>query len=213
MNRVFLYDHCDLPGKGAKAKAALCDLMGLPRRRADDIQSAAIRHDTSMATVAMTLSDGEEWAFSLGDERPRRTAGVLELWKAVDPGGRRGLAGRAAARANEAAGQLNPEVIRLAQQHSRPMTVQTFCDGCREGRAIEELKRCGGCRRVSYCSIECQRAHWNAHKPHCKAAGPAATATAGGAATATAGPAATATAGPAAAGAAGAGGRSGRGDG
>lgn len=28
----------------------------------------------------------------------------------------------------------------------------------------EKLKNCGGCRRVAYCSVACQKAHWKDHK-------------------------------------------------
>ncbi|KAJ6496311.1 hypothetical protein C8R45DRAFT_985563 [Mycena sanguinolenta] len=31
------------------------------------------------------------------------------------------------------------------------------------------LSRCSGCHRVSYCSSECQKLDWKAHKPMCKA--------------------------------------------
>ncbi|KAJ7743443.1 hypothetical protein DFH07DRAFT_835518 [Mycena maculata] len=31
------------------------------------------------------------------------------------------------------------------------------------------LSRCTGCRRISYCSSECQKIDWKAHKPMCKA--------------------------------------------
>jgi len=34
-----------------------------------------------------------------------------------------------------------------------------------KGRAI---KRCGGCKKATYCSIECQKADWKRHKEHCK---------------------------------------------
>ena len=30
------------------------------------------------------------------------------------------------------------------------------------------LKRCGGCGTVRYCSPECSRAHWRAHKAECR---------------------------------------------
>jgi hypothetical protein len=35
--------------------------------------------------------------------------------------------------------------------------------------AEHRLQRCGGCQRVSYCGVECQRAHWSRHKQECKA--------------------------------------------
>jgi hypothetical protein len=45
-----------------------------------------------------------------------------------------------------------------------------ICNTCKvnlevEGRAI---KRCGGCKKVTYCSVECQKADWKAHKEHCR---------------------------------------------
>ena len=34
------------------------------------------------------------------------------------------------------------------------------------------LKTCNRCKRLRYCSVACQRAHWPAHKPECKAPAP-----------------------------------------
>lgn len=31
-------------------------------------------------------------------------------------------------------------------------------------------KRCGRCNKVHYCSVECQKHNWKAHKPNCTAA-------------------------------------------
>lgn len=30
-----------------------------------------------------------------------------------------------------------------------------------------ELKRCSGCKHALYCSVKCQSAHWNRHRPNC----------------------------------------------
>jgi hypothetical protein len=40
--------------------------------------------------------------------------------------------------------------------------------GC--GALIDESKRCSRCSLVYYCSRDCQRADWKAHKPKCNAA-------------------------------------------
>ncbi|KAJ7203984.1 hypothetical protein C8J57DRAFT_1542450 [Mycena rebaudengoi] len=38
---------------------------------------------------------------------------------------------------------------------------------CFKGDAVL-LSRCGGCRRIAYCSPECQKLDWSHHKPMCK---------------------------------------------
>jgi len=38
-------------------------------------------------------------------------------------------------------------------------------EGC---GATRGLRRCGGCASVRYCSMECSRAHWRAHKAECR---------------------------------------------
>ena len=45
------------------------------------------------------------------------------------------------------------------QQHGR-------CWNCSKS-SKENLKRCSRCKAVSYCSVECQRADWSAHKSSC----------------------------------------------
>ncbi|KAL1760257.1 hypothetical protein FB107DRAFT_287093 [Schizophyllum commune] len=57
-------------------------------------------------------------------------------------------------------------------QRVPPVTVNVG-QACRKClKAVEEgamLKTCTGCRRIRYCSAECQKADWKAHKGLCKA--------------------------------------------
>ncbi|KAL4419065.1 hypothetical protein ABPG77_010344 [Micractinium sp. CCAP 211/92] len=56
-----------------------------------------------------------------------------------------------------------------AAQPSEPRFVRTCAaEGC--GRT-SSLKRCAGCGAVRYCSLQCQRAHWRAHRRACRQAG------------------------------------------
>ncbi|ORY79805.1 hypothetical protein BCR35DRAFT_304642 [Leucosporidium creatinivorum] len=42
------------------------------------------------------------------------------------------------------------------------------CFSCyRAPPQTEELRRCGGCRRVKFCSAECSKKEWKDHKPFC----------------------------------------------
>ena len=44
----------------------------------------------------------------------------------------------------------------------RPADVCCYCT-----KQNANLKRCGSCKSISYCSVECQRAHWPIHKLFC----------------------------------------------
>lgn len=46
-------------------------------------------------------------------------------------------------------------------------TAALECSGC--GRPAPHLKRCGACKQAQYCSAQCQRSHWPAHKAACRA--------------------------------------------
>ncbi|KAJ7131828.1 hypothetical protein C8R43DRAFT_1133503 [Mycena crocata] len=46
-----------------------------------------------------------------------------------------------------------------------PAQPTEMCENCTVRRA--DLRRCAGCGIVRYCTKECQKAHWKAHKPHC----------------------------------------------
>ena len=47
---------------------------------------------------------------------------------------------------------------------------QDMCVTCRKTRDVDgvSLKLCGRCQVARYCSVECQRADWTTHRPHCK---------------------------------------------
>ncbi|XP_077254427.1 uncharacterized protein LOC143893199 isoform X2 [Temnothorax americanus] len=45
----------------------------------------------------------------------------------------------------------------------------TVCHVCKRFGDGVLLKRCGGCRMISYCGQEHQKQHWKQHKPLCKA--------------------------------------------
>ena len=51
------------------------------------------------------------------------------------------------------------------KQKSTSTVATASCTCCGD---LEDLKKCMACLTVSYCSKECQKAHWNAHKPGCK---------------------------------------------
>lgn len=38
---------------------------------------------------------------------------------------------------------------------------------CKTKPSEEKFKVCSRCKLWYYCSVECQKANWNAHKPHC----------------------------------------------
>jgi hypothetical protein len=71
--------------------------------------------------------------------------------------------------------------LRTKQKQERQTKEFRYCDypGCRWGENSDPAadgepaerptcQRCGGCRRVLYCSAAHQRAHWTMHKPDCR---------------------------------------------
>ena len=63
---------------------------------------------------------------------------------------------------DEASGNL------LLHHHARYLTLRRYCSGCGTGPSWE-LRKCGRCRRLRYCSTECQRKHFSDHKEWCRA--------------------------------------------
>jgi hypothetical protein len=48
------------------------------------------------------------------------------------------------------------------------LTVQQLCSAPYAGKSTWDFKMCARCRLMRYCSAECQRADWIAHKPTCQ---------------------------------------------
>jgi ankyrin repeat protein len=46
-----------------------------------------------------------------------------------------------------------------------------FCTVCHKSSQRERLKKCSVCERAKYCGVECQTAHWKAHKRECRGPG------------------------------------------
>ncbi|CAG8548628.1 12137_t:CDS:2 [Racocetra persica] len=61
------------------------------------------------------------------------------------------------------------KILRATLQKAKELLALVVCANC--GKANENNKRCGRCRKVVYCGIDCQKSHYKEHKVLCKAAG------------------------------------------
>ena len=43
----------------------------------------------------------------------------------------------------------------------------TICCGCHKATVMTKIKKCGACKAVQYCSLECQKEDWKKHKKNC----------------------------------------------
>ena len=50
---------------------------------------------------------------------------------------------------------------------SKHRTRKVQCDTCKLPRPLSEMKKCSGCRKAVYCSVNCQRKDWPRHKITC----------------------------------------------
>lgn len=50
----------------------------------------------------------------------------------------------------------------------RPSPGRSLCAQCRRNPTLHKLSHCARCMKVSYCSKECQIAHWPLHKQECR---------------------------------------------
>lgn len=51
-----------------------------------------------------------------------------------------------------------------------PMPIPELCAACQQQSSNGSLQQCSRCKRVYYCSVECQRQHWKQHKGNCSGA-------------------------------------------
>ena len=59
------------------------------------------------------------------------------------------------------------EAVKKKLQVQAHSLKNNLCMRC--GKKAPEASLCGGCKRVKYCSRDCQTAHWKEHKPICQA--------------------------------------------
>lgn len=59
-----------------------------------------------------------------------------------------------------------PAAPPVAPQQTVQQPANKSCACC--GNTTKKLQHCGACKKVYYCSKECQKKHWNDHKKFCK---------------------------------------------
>jgi hypothetical protein len=64
---------------------------------------------------------------------------------------------------------LSAPTFRLNNNHDRNLKACKTCGKLKAELSKEEkkLKTCGKCKRVAYCSKECQKKDWKGHKKNC----------------------------------------------
>ncbi|CAG8711408.1 177_t:CDS:2, partial [Cetraspora pellucida] len=61
------------------------------------------------------------------------------------------------------------KILRATLQKAKELLALVICANCE--KANENNKRCGRCRKVVYCGVDCQKSHYKEHKVLCKASG------------------------------------------
>jgi hypothetical protein len=57
-------------------------------------------------------------------------------------------------------------ILKMTLQKARELLALVICAQC--GKASEDNKRCGRCRKVVYCGTACQKSHYKEHKVICR---------------------------------------------
>lgn len=112
-------------------------------------------------------------AAELADDAARLLAQFFAAKMGLFDEGSAGPSERASASAASAGVSNAGSSLREARGGSTGAEAPPCCASCgrAEGEAgVAKLKSCSSCHAVRYCSRECQKAHWRAHKAHCKAA-------------------------------------------
>lgn len=67
----------------------------------------------------------------------------------------------------EAEVHLVKDRLKQVEGHMRDAGVLLLdeCEGC--GKQEKGMANCSACKKVKYCSRECQKQHWSKHKQHC----------------------------------------------
>ena len=120
-------------------------------------------HPSNRQTEVESLAAQEEQLGSYPPQTHRDNDGVTALSMQMDPE-------KAAIlhRATDCRAKMS-----AAEQNQRELYT---CAACDKDLTAQNPKRCAACRLVAYCSKECQKAHWKAHKKDCAAAAAAAAA-------------------------------------
>jgi hypothetical protein len=56
-------------------------------------------------------------------------------------------------------------ILERARDRASSLLALVICAWCKDVR--DNNKKCGRCRKVVYCGVECQKLHRKQHKPHC----------------------------------------------
>jgi hypothetical protein len=148
--------------RNVKPLSSACSaLHTLCESGADGVARSALLARAAAGGAAALLAAAETTLRAAGMlQEPLYAAEVAKLRRIFPVGG--------------AAGSFNADAAVAAPPRPLPMGFPLLprppraCDAC-GCTPTSALKRCAACRRVRYCGVTCQRAHWPQHRQSCKA--------------------------------------------